>query len=434
MTRQSMTTRPSTLAGPLLFLVVVMLYLALGELSRVLAHPASDAWTVWLASGAVFGLLVANPRLRWPVIIAGAFVGAVIFAFRNGSSAGIALGYGFIEALTSLSGAVVTAALAGNPACLDRPRDLAALALGAMTLSLIGAGIAGLWSGVAASASGWVTFRVWWVGTFVGAMIIASLIVSWAAFRPKRSGGLASGAFVGGLVACVLFAVFLMVPMAGLGVHTPQGHVDASLTYLPFICFSVVALLWGVRGATLVALAATIAAIILTNAGHGPFLDDNGLLGDPVLEVQAYALAISLTGLLVGTVAAGQRIAMLRARDWQTRFEAAIDAHRLLAYDWDPGSGRFSVTGDSRLLLGIAPAQLATLADWIARVDGDDRDRVETRFGERGAAGGAPDVLSYAMRAADGRTVVVNDEACPIHDHDGELMRIAGIVRVTAAV
>ncbi len=238
---------------------------------------------------------------------------------------------------------------------------------------------------------------------------------------------------MGGVVACVLFAVCLMVPMVGLGVHSREGHVDSSLTYLPFICFSVVALLWGVRGATLVALVATIAAIILTNAGHGPFLDDNGLLGDPVLEVQAYALAISLTGLLVGTVAAGQRMAMLRARDWQTRFEAAIGAHRLLAYDWDPGSGRFSVTGDSRALLGVLPVQLATLADWIARVDGADRERVETRFGQRGAAGGATDVLAYAMRGTDGRKLAVSDEACAIHDHDGELMRIAGIVRVTAA-
>jgi integral membrane sensor domain MASE1 len=423
----------SATAGLGLALVVVVLYVALGELSRVLTHADSDAWTVWFASGAVFGLLVATRRMRWPAIIGGAFVGAVLFALFVGSHLAEAAGYGCIEALTALSGALVTTQVAGNPAGLARPRDLAALVLGAAALSLVGACITSVWSVAAGTGSGWVTFRVWFVGTFVGAMVVASLVVSWAGFRAKRSGGLPTTAFAGGLVACVLFAACLMVPMTGYGLRNAQGQFDESLTYLPFVCFAVLALLWGVRGATLVALLATLVAIMLTNAGYGPFTGDAGLLGDPVLEVQAYALAISLTGLLVATLAEGQRAAMQRARDWQTRFEAAIGAHRLLAYDWDPQSGRFSITGDSAQLLGIAPAQLVTLADWIARVDAPDRDRVETRFGERGAAGGAQDVLGYAMCAADGRTLQVSDEACPIRDHDGELMRIAGIVRVTAA-
>ena len=57
---------------------------------------------------------------------------------------------------------------------------------------------------------------------------------------------------------------------------------------------------------------------------------------------------------------------MRMARDWQTRFEAAIGAHRLIAYEWDPASGRMAVTGDTAQLLGTAPAQIATLADWLA--------------------------------------------------------------------
>ena len=69
---------------------------------------------------------------------------------------------------------------------------------------------------------------------------------------------------------------------------------------------------------------------------------------------------------------------MRAARDWQTRFEAAIGAHRLLAYEWDPASGRFVVTGDSLQLVGVPPsahcARSRTGSRWSAP---DDRERVQ---------------------------------------------------------
>jgi hypothetical protein len=43
--------------------------------------------------------------------------------------------------------------------------------------------------------------------------------------------------------------------------------------------------------------------------------------------------------------------------------DALGGAHRLLAYEWDPASGRLVVSGDARELVGVAPAKLATLAD-----------------------------------------------------------------------
>ena len=73
--------------------------------------------------------------------------------------------------------------------------------------------------------------------------------------------------------------------------------------------------------------------------------------------MQGYTATIALTGLLVAVLAAAQRNAMRAARDWRTRFEAAIGAHRLLAYEWDPASGAFVVTGDTAALVGVPPAR-----------------------------------------------------------------------------
>jgi hypothetical protein len=124
-------------------------------------------------------------------------------------------------------------------------------------------------------------------------------------------------------------------------------------------------------------------------------------------------------------------VAAARAREWKTRFEAAIGAHGLIAYEWAPESGELVVSGDTTDLVGLPAQKLATLADWLACVAPQDRDTVGARFGERGA-GGAADTMRYAVLGPSGTRTVV-DEARAIHDHDGELHRIVGIVRVAPA-
>lgn len=411
---------------------VAVAYLVLAFVSGSLARVPSDAWAVWLASGVVYGGMIACKRERWSAIAGGGFVGAAVFSLFIDSAWLDAFGYGAIEALSALLGAFIASRIAPTPIRLVSVRELAAVAAGAAVLALASAAAAGLWSAAAGTASGFATFHVWAVGDFVGVMLVGTLVASWSGFRAKRSGGLAMASFAGGAVAFVLFAAMLLIALDDWGGRNASGQVDESIVYLPFVFFAVVALMWGVRGSTLVAFAAAIVAIVSTLQGHGPFANNNGLLGDPVLEVQCYVLAIAVTGLLIATLAASQRDAMNRARDWQTRFTAAIGAHRVLAYDWDPRSNRFEVTGDAATLLGVPAARITTLAEWLAQVAPDDRDRVAARFGDRGAAGGAGDALDYAMGAA-GTSVGVVDSAAPIHDHDGELMRIAGIVRVAPA-
>ena len=45
-------------------LIVAIAYFALGALSGALSHVETAAWTVWLASGLVFGLLLACTKRR----------------------------------------------------------------------------------------------------------------------------------------------------------------------------------------------------------------------------------------------------------------------------------------------------------------------------------------------------------------------------------
>jgi integral membrane sensor domain MASE1 len=408
-------------------------YLALAGLSAALAFSHADAWAVWLASGLTLGLMLARPRSSWPAILGGAFVGAASFALFTGGPPE-AIGYGAIEVLTGALGAWIASRMTGLPTPMERPSDLAALVFGgALPQSLLGALLAAGWNVASGGEEGFATFRIWALSNFVGTLIVAPLVIAWAQFRPKRSGGLAMPAFAGGAVVCALFLLSMyLLFRAGPEQHL-GGNVGRGLIYVPIVFMALLALIWGLRGATLVATIGTVIALFYTKWGRGPFAGIDGYLGDPQLEVQAYAAAVAMTGILVALLAARERIANRVAREWQTRFEAAIGAHRLIAYEWDPVSGRLLVTGDIAGLLGRPANQIATLADWLALPMPDDRERVAARFEQRALAErGQQDTFDYTVQGPGGAPLAVSDEARAILDHDGELHRVVGIVRVAS--
>jgi integral membrane sensor domain MASE1 len=409
-------------------LAVGAAYVALGVVSALFGYADTDAWTVWLASGLTLGLLLSRPRPQWPAIVAGAAIGAMIFGLLTASGVPRALAYAAIEAGSALAGAWAADRLAALPMRLASPRELTALGVGALVLAVTGGFVVAMWNVLTHETDGDFTFRVWTISSAAGCLLIAPLVVSWQQFRVKRSGGLPMPAFVGGAVAAALFVGGIVLVFAANGGGSPTDD----LAYLPLLFLALVALLWGVRGASLAALAGALAALAFTVQGRGPFANVEGVLGDAVLEVQGYAVAIALTGLLIAVLAAGERNALAAAREWQTRFEAAIGAHRLLAYEWDPASGRLVVTGDARALLGVAPGKLATLADWLALVAPEARERVRAQFDRRTDGQGASDVCAYALVAPSGATLDATDEARAIRDHDGTLHRVVGIVRFGA--
>ena len=80
-----------------------------------LAYAPTDAWTVWLASGLILGLLVAPFHHRWIVPLAGAAIGAAVFALvlPSGMSAQACM-HAFIEP-KGASPTVPPSALIGAP-------------------------------------------------------------------------------------------------------------------------------------------------------------------------------------------------------------------------------------------------------------------------------------------------------------------------------
>lgn len=414
-------------------IVVAVAYIGLSFVSKGVSYAPGDAWTVWLASGIVFGCLLAAPRSRWAGTLAGGFAGATIFALTLGVDFVNSLGYGVIEVVTAGGAALIVSKLCPLPLALTRARELTAMIFGgALPLALVGGVLATAWHVATGGDVPGPTFRIWVVSNFTGTLLVAPVIVAWAGFRLRRSGGMTMPAFAAGAIACALFLGTMQI-LFDANVEARFGSMGASLTYAPIVFMALVGLLWGTRGATLAAFLGSLIAIVNTAQHEGPFADTQGLLGDPELEVQAFALAIALTGLLIAVLDAGKRNAIRDARAWQARFSAAIGAHRLIAYEWDPPTNRIVLTGDAGTLLGVPAERIVMLSDWLALVDAEDRDQVTTRFDERVRGHGDPDAMAYLMRSADGALLEASDEARVIRDHDGQLHRVVGIVRLTAA-
>jgi integral membrane sensor domain MASE1 len=294
--------------------VVAVAYLALGALSAFFAYSNQDAWGVWLTSGLGLGLLLGRARYNWMPVLAGAFVGAIIFEPLVGSSLADALGFALIEVVVTVVGGAVAAQLSALPLRFVSPRDVGAIIAGAFALALTGAVLVGVWDYYAGRPDAWRTFRVWLLGNFVAMLLVAPFIASWAQFRLELPGARTLFSFAGGAVACGLFllcihALFSANPSGGFLQSFAVG-----ITYLPFLFFILVAVLWGARGATLAALVGALIAITQTVRGLGPFLGGDGLFDDPVLSAQGYAVALSITGLLVATVVESRRAATAQAR------------------------------------------------------------------------------------------------------------------------
>lgn len=413
----------------LLALVVALAYLALAGLSWLLAYAPTDAWSVWLATSLTLGLLLVVPRPRWPAVLAGAAVGAAVFSLLLDTGRYLwAIGYAAIEVLSAFAGAWVAVQIRPLPLKLERPRELAALVVAAFVTALVGGVLAGAWTAATGGRDGFATFNVWSLSAFVGSLLVAPVVVSWAAFRAKRSGGLPMPQFVAGAIACALFLASLQLLFGSNLTGRSVGSIGMTLTYPPILFIALVALAWGARGASLAAFGGALIALFNTVHGGGPFAAVEGFLGEANLEVQGYAAVVALTGLLIAVLASRERIAWREARDWRTRFEAAIGAHRLIAYEWDPATGALAMTGDTAALVGVPPAGLATLADWLAHVATEDRGATETAFAYR-AEGAAMPPMRYSVTRADGASVALVDEAQAIRDHDGSLHRVTGLVR-----
>jgi integral membrane sensor domain MASE1 len=289
------------------FIVTLAVTFLAWAAAAIVSQGMGDAMTlsasVWLATGVTFGaLLVVKPAKR-PAVLAGAALAAFALSLLDGLAPLPALAFGANEALAAGLGAWLARLLrAPGPDGRSEPgKAYVGFLLGALLTSALGGVIAiVLWSFALPRPIPMLTeWRVWTCTTFVGILLIAPLLTSFAGFRVKRSGGMATSQFLAGAGTFVLFFVVAALIFSADVSDRFSASLGPTLTYLPLPFMVVTAILWKERGATVATLLGALALIAWTNAGGGPFAEVEGFAGEAVIEVQGY---VAVMALLVGVV------------------------------------------------------------------------------------------------------------------------------------
>ena len=126
-------------------------------------------------------------------------VGAAIFSWVvDPGRIAWAGGYAAIEVLSAIAGAWAAHQIASIPLKLERPREVAALVVGAVGDRARRRRARRRVDGRVRQRERFVTFYVWSLAEFRRRAARRPVIVTWAGFRAKRSGGLTMPQFIGG--------------------------------------------------------------------------------------------------------------------------------------------------------------------------------------------------------------------------------------------
>lgn len=293
----------------LLVAVTAVAYIASAQLGFVLAFATKQVTAIWPPTGiALAAFLLAGNRI-WPAIFVGAFISNAISHEPMYTAAGIAVG----NTLGPLLGAVLLRRLVKIDIHLGRVRDVLGLALFGSTLAMIVTatnGVANLiWGGIVPLQAAFSVWWVWWVGDAMGALLVAPAILTWHANRRIDWSGpqlLELGTAAIALVAISWISFSSELPLA----------------YPVFPAVIWVSLRFGQRETAMALLLVSAIAVWQTAHGHGPFV--TGSFDRRLGLLVTFMAVLSITGLMLGALAAERRRAEASLREANDELEARV--------------------------------------------------------------------------------------------------------------
>lgn len=336
----------------------LLLALAYGAAARIgLAYSslAPNVTLIWAPTGvALFAILRWGPGL-WPAIVLGDAIANAGTGATWWAVAGIALG----NVAQSLACARALRASGFQPD-LRRIRDVTAL----LSLGTAGAAISATIGPALLMAGGsfapvmypsvWLQ---WLMGDATGVLVVTPLLLAWWPAGKVRSPSPGTG---GHREAWALLAVLAALCAAIFGWQGERpglllpGHYPSAMALFPLAIWA--ALRFGLRGATLLTLAVSVAAVWGTVRGIGPFVD--GTLTSSLLRWWLFANLLTVTTLLLSASQSERHEAQLEAirdRDFTT---AILDAEGALVVVLDEGWRIVRVNRALESLTGFARADL----------------------------------------------------------------------------
>ncbi len=320
--------------GTYLLGVVILgiIYHLAARLGLQMANVQPNTSPVWPPTGIAIAALLLFGIRYWPGIALG-----VIFGYLfNNNALNISVGLAVGNSLEAIAAAFLLKKIAKFHNSLDRIQDVIGLAvwgalattisasIGVITLLLAGTGIQNVV---------WTVWYTWWIGDFMGALVITPLLLVWITnwpilWNPKKT-------------LEVLIVLILLLLVTGY-VFTNQTigrvtHEAMIYVIFPFVIYS--ALRFTQLGAvSAVALVSGI-AIYGTAVGSGPLVRNS--LNESLILLQTFMGVVSLTALTLAATtnqrqnaeeALQQRVKDLaKLNDSSQTFLGIFDTHTIYA-------------------------------------------------------------------------------------------------------
>jgi diguanylate cyclase (GGDEF)-like protein len=286
-------------------------YFVAAKLGLRLAFVHASATAVWPPTGLTLAAFLLLGTRVWPAIFAGAFAANLTTAGSVATSLGIATG----NTLEGVVGAYLVGRFARGRHALEVPRDVLKFALLAAGCGTMVSATCGVTSLALGGFARWTDYGniwlTWWLGDAAGALVVAPVILLWAAqprvyWTRRRT-----------IEAVALCLTLITVGYVVFGGLFPTRVKDYPLEFLCLPILLWAAFRFGAREAATAILLLSGIAIGGTLRGFGPFVRDTQ--NESLLLLQAFMAVICVTKLIVAGVVAERRRVETRLRELSAR-------------------------------------------------------------------------------------------------------------------
>ncbi|HVL53807.1 MAG TPA: EAL domain-containing protein [Vitreimonas sp.] len=274
--------------------LLAVAYFVAARFGQLFATTDAGVTSVWPASGIALAAVVRYGIQLGP----GVFIGATL-ASAALSTSWLAGGMEGVAATIQSIGAAYALRRLGFRLDLRRMRDVALLLFATFTGAIVAAGIGvgGLVMGGVAAAAEYSTLAfVWFVGDFLGALVIGSLLLTLDRGRATSRSRLPEAVVLTGVTLVVTAIVFSdLVPAVS---ERPAAYVVG-----PLVAWA--ALRFGTRGAAGSVALMSLFILGYTARGVGPFV--HATAGENLVVAQLFIAVLSGTGLSLAAVIAERK-------------------------------------------------------------------------------------------------------------------------------
>ncbi len=303
-------------------------YFAGAELGHALSFevPGQSFATFWPPAGLLIAALVLTRPPRWgTLLLAACAANAASDVLLHGKSVAVSLGFCLANCSEACLGAWLIQRFVGLSCPLATLKDVLGLAsFSAVISTSIGATIGAATVAIAFSTPFWWTWQMWWIADAVAVLVVAPMILTWAAERANLGEILRSSR---GLEYAALLLGTMLATEAVYGGLLP-APLNVPALVLPFLLWS--AFRFGPPAAAATIFVIAMVGIWQTSQGRGPYAALAASPSERLLRGQATLCVISLSVLALAATVAERKEAERQRTKLIAELEQALAEIRTL--------------------------------------------------------------------------------------------------------